>query len=114
MLDLHDVTGAKNTLAKDTLVHPRSQPPLSSRCLLRPISQAVSAEIHFWVAGIRTEERGDDVCPGLTRSTPPYYLSPLSQVLHRRVGSEALASFAVQPCDEAETGSAEGSQGKMG
>lgn len=41
-------------------------------------------------------------------------LSSLCQVLHRWVGSKALASFEVQPCDEAETGGAESCQRTMG
>lgn len=36
------------------------------------------------------------------------------QVLHRRVGSQALASLEVQPCDEAEAGGSKGRQGAMG
>lgn len=36
------------------------------------------------------------------------------QVFHRRVGSKALASFQVQPRDEAETSGAEDRAGTMG
>lgn len=41
-------------------------------------------------------------------------LSSLCQVLHRWVGSKALASFEVQPCDEAEAGGTESCQRTMG
>lgn len=45
---------------------------------------------------------------------PSFICSILSQVLHWRVGSQALASLKVQPRDEAETGGSEGRQGTMG